>query len=203
MTAISSKTCAAFFEHRLIASGAPLDVAIAVKEFIGDDAHSPVLIFDDDTSEQLEFDFRGTLQDVCRRLSLAERQDQPLPGAAADSEKSRGRGRPRLGVVSREVTLLPRHWDWLGEQPGGASVALRKLVEKARHDYADVDARRRVQERAFRFMNVIAGNLDNFEDAIRSLYAADKEKFATCINDWPKDISDHCWRLTASLWQAG
>ena len=89
----------------------------------------------------------------------------------------RGRGRPKLGVVAREVTLLPRHWDWLNSQSGGASVALRKLVEAARLAGDDKDRTRHAQEAAYRFMTALAGNLPGYEEATRALYAADPARF--------------------------
>ena len=76
-------------------------------------------------------------------------------------------------MVAREVTLLPRHWEWLAQQSGGASVALRRLVDQARRGTEDKDRIRRAQEAAYRFMSAMAGNRPNFEDAIRALFAGD------------------------------
>jgi hypothetical protein len=132
------------------------------------------------------------LEDVRQRLARepsGSAQDQP------GQEGPRGPGRPRLGVVAREVTLLPRHWDWLSGQPGGASVALRKLVEEARRANAGKDRVRRSQEAAYRFMSAIAGNLPGFEEAARALFARDPERFADCIRGWPADVQQHLARL--------
>ena len=119
----------AFEGFRRIASGELAQVALETKRVIDRGETAPVLIFDDVTGEQIELDFRGTPEDVLKRLPPEATQGDPGdPGR----EGSRGPGRPKLGVVAREVTLLPRHWDWLNSQPGGASVALRKLVEEAR-----------------------------------------------------------------------
>ncbi len=107
----------------------------------------------------------------------------------------RGRGRPRLGVVAREVTLLPRHWQWLSTQPGGASVAIRKLVEAARRANQEVDQRRQRQEAAYHFMSAMAGNLMNFEEASRALFANDRERFTELIESWPTDVRDHAAKL--------
>lgn len=101
----------------------------------------------------------------------------------------RGRGRPKLGVVAREVTLLPRHWEWLAAQPGGASVALRKLVEEARRSQSG--RARQAQERAYHFMNAMAGDLPGFEEATRALFAGDREGFAERIAGWPTDVREH------------
>ncbi|HTM70342.1 MAG TPA: DUF2239 family protein, partial [Luteimonas sp.] len=109
----------------------------------------------------------------------------------------RGRGRPKLGVVAREVTLLPRHWTWLNAQPGGASVALRKLVEAARRGNGDGDRRRAGQEAVYRFMHAIAGDQPGFEAAARALFAGDLGKLEDAIADWPHDIREHATMLAA------
>ncbi|NTX32472.1 DUF2239 family protein, partial [Burkholderia pyrrocinia] len=106
-----------------------------------------------------------------------------------------GRGRPKLGGVSREVTLLPRHWEWLCAQPGGESVALRKLVEDARRTHAAADRRRDAQARAYHFMSAMAGDLPGFEEAARALYANDPARLAELIAGWPDDVRDHALAL--------
>jgi hypothetical protein len=108
---------------------------------------------------------------------------------------ARAVGRPKLGVTAREVTLLPRHWEWLAAQPGGASVTLRKLVEEARRAGAGDDLRRQAQERAYRFMTVMAGDRPGFEEATRALFAGDGARFAQCVAVWPQDIRTHAERL--------
>src|SRR5258705_9789206 len=126
MTRFAQTACTAFEGARRIVSGPLADVALHVKKRAGRVEHTPILVFDDVTSEQIEIDFRGTAKDVLARL--AERTQRHAPAPESASEAARGPGRPKLGVVAREVTLLPRHWEWLSHQPGGASVALRKLV---------------------------------------------------------------------------
>src|SRR5205085_7377519 len=116
----------------------------------------------------------------------------------APSSEPRGRGRPKLGVVAREVTLVPRHWEWLGAQPGGASVALRKLVDDARRASGDRDRSRAARDAAYHFMSTMAGNLANFEEASRALFAHDRRRFAGLIAEWPGDIRDHIVRLAYS-----
>ncbi|RZI91619.1 MAG: DUF2239 family protein, partial [Variovorax sp.] len=111
-------------------------------------------------------------------------------------------GRPKLGVVAREVTLLPRHWDWLNRQPGGASVALRKLVEDARRVNTDRDTVRAAREATYRFMSAIAGHLPGFEEAARALFANEKERFDALVAPWPDDVPDHLRKLSASAWSA-
>ncbi len=122
----------------------------------------------------------------------------PAPGQP-DREVPRGPGRPRLGVVAREVTLLPRHWDWLSSQPGGASVALRKLVEQARRRNEGKDRLRRSQEAAYRFMSALAGNLPGFEEATRAFFAGDQERFDDQTESWPVDVRDHARRLASAV----
>jgi hypothetical protein len=184
----------AFAGTKRIASGGPRDVATAVKAFVDANPASSVLVFDERTSIPVEIDLRGSLSAVLKRLPVAKTQ------AAASSERppttSAARpGRPRLGVVAREVTLLPRHWEWLAAQPGGASVALRKLVEQARRESADTDRLRQAQEAAYRFMNAMAGNQPGHEEAVRALFAGDLGRLRACVAKWPRDIRQHALLL--------
>ena len=191
------KRCTAFEGHRCIASGNLRNVARKVKKIIGSDEQAPILIFDDITGEPIEVDFRGTVKDVLNRL---EKPPAKAPSKASRG-KPRGPGRPKLGVVSREVTLLPRHWDWLNIQPGGASVALRKLVEEARRVNRNRDKVRHSQEVAYRFMSAMAGNLPGFEEATRALFAGDPEGFNDLIGSWPGDIRNHARKLAEAAFR--
>jgi hypothetical protein len=185
-----SQTCTAFAGPTLIASGDLAHVALAVKKQL--EKHPlQVLIFDDTTGEPVEVDLRGTIADVARRLT------RPAETAPAQPEP-RGPGRPKLGVTAREVTLLPRHWEWLNAQPGGASVALRKLVEDARKVYAGRDRMRQAQEVTYRFMAAMTGNLGGYEEAMRALYAGDRDRFTRLLESWPPDIRTHIARLSAA-----
>jgi uncharacterized protein len=141
-----------------------------------------ILVFDDATGAQVDLDVRTPARTELVRTELA-------------AVEPRGRGRPRLGVVAKEVTLLPRHWDWLNLQPGGASVALRRLVDEARRTSGDRDRIRAAQEAAYRFMSAIAGNLPGFEEATRALFAYDRRRFAELIAAWPDDVRDYAVRL--------
>lgn len=189
--------CAAFEGSRLIASGELVEVALKVKKEIDRGGREPILIFDNQTSRPIEVDFRGKAEDVRKRL-LGETDSGARPGAKPrDAKETRGPGRPKLGVVAREVTLLPRHWDWLNRQPGGASVALRKLVEEARHGNEARDRVRQSQEAAYRFMTTMAGNLPGYEEATRELFAGNAERFHQLIEDWPKDVRDHSEKLAS------
>ncbi|MPS26500.1 DUF2239 family protein [Pigmentiphaga sp.] len=187
-------TCTAFNGHGLLASGPLRDVALAVHRA---PRGAPVLIFDDATGKSFDIDTRGSEHDVLARLGP---MPCAAPEAAATAEETaapRGKGRPRLGVVAREVTLLPRHWDWLNAQPGGASVALRKLVEEARRAHADQDGQRRAREAAYHFMSAMAGDLPGFEEAARALFAGDGERYAALLGGWPADVRDYALRLAA------
>ena len=104
-------------------------------------------------------------------------------------------------MVAREVTLLPRHWDWLAQQKGGASVAIRKLVEEARRTGEDKDRIRTAQDLAYRFMSVMAGNKPHFEDAIRALFSGDRSRFEQLIGAWPADVREHSLRLATNAFQ--
>lgn len=190
----------AFSGDRRIASGPLQTVALAVKRKKADD----VLIFDDTTGRQIDVDIRGSDKAVIERLSLrvskersgsASADPPPYIDTKESVDQSRGRGRPKLGVVAREVTLLPRHWEWLTTQPGGASVALRKLVEEARRTQAEKDNRRKAQESAYNFMSAIAGNRPGFEEAIRALFAGDQQRLRDLIAAWPSDIRDYALKL--------
>lgn len=184
----------AFAGHRLLAAGALAEVALAVKHAMGAGKNDAVLVFQDSTGKQIDLDLSGDdAQIVVRHTAMevaAPATDNEQPGAAP-----RGRGRPKLGVVPREVTLLPRHWDWLAAQPGGASVALRKLVEQARRDNEARDAHRQRQEAAYHFMTSMAGDLPGFEEATRALYADDREAFARHVAQWPQDVRRYAMEL--------
>jgi hypothetical protein len=181
-----NRTCTGFAGETRLASGALAEVVPAAKAALERDPTAAILIFDDDDARQIEVDWRGSIDAVLDRLAAW------LDAGAAPA---RGVGRPKLGVTAREVTLLPRHWDWLAEQPGGASVTLRKLVEEARRASSGDDLRRNAQESTYRFMTVMAGDRPGFEEATRALFAGDGGKFADCIAAWPHDIRAHASKL--------
>ena len=184
-------TCSAFAGFEKIASGSKLQVATQVKEHLEKNALAQILIFNNQSSEPVEIDFRGSLADVRSRIENTD------SGAVA-VKASRGRGRPKLGVLAREITLLPRQWDWLNAQPGGASVALRKLVDAARRaDDGSAGNKRKAQESTYRFMCAMAGNLSGFEDASRALFAGNKDQFELCIQSWPPDLKQHVLAISA------
>ncbi|WAI81054.1 MULTISPECIES: DUF2239 family protein [Achromobacter] len=182
----------AFDGHRILAAGPLADVALAVKRAMSTSSGQP-LVFNDNTGQQTDLDLRG--DDAAIIARHAPPVDVETDAIELPDAQPRGRGRPKLGVVPREVTLLPRHWDWLAAQPGGASVALRKLVEQARRDNDAQDQQRQRQEATYRFMSAMAGNLPGFEEATRALYANDRERFAQCIAPWPEDVRGYAVRL--------
>src|SRR6266481_5473196 len=180
----------AFLGHQRLVSGPLAEVALAVLTASQSAAAEPIVIFDDANGRPIDLDLRGTERDIVARLP------QPAPNSETPEDdpsapEPRGRGRPKLGVVAREVTLLPRHWEWLGAQPGGASVALRKLVEEARRASGDRDRSRAARDAAYHFMAVMAGDLARFEEASRALFADDRRRFVELIAGWPGDIRDH------------
>ncbi|MGB8398964.1 DUF2239 family protein [Bradyrhizobium sp.] len=179
----------AFDGARRIAAGDLRDVARAAKQTLDRHKDASILIFDGTTSGPIDLDFRGPVDDVLARLPDAEASRDD--GAVAP----RGPGRPKLGVVAREITLLPRHWDWLAQQKGGASVAIRKLVDEARRGGADRDRTRLAQQAAYRFMSAMADNKPHYEDAIRALFANDAGRFEASIAEWPADVRDHAEKL--------
>lgn len=184
----------AFAGSTQVASGPLMEVALATKQLIDQGTEENVLVFNVATSEMVEVDFRGSEKQFRARM---ERQTAPKPDAAA--VVSRGPGRPKLGVVAREITLLPRHWDWLAKQPGGASVALRKLVDDARRLNVRKDQLRQAREVTYRFMSAMAGDLIGFEEATRALFADDGRKFRSLVRAWPADVAKHLRLLTADL----
>lgn len=176
-----------FEGERRLAAGPKLDVAVAAQARLAQAPEASLLIFDPE-GRQVDFDLRGGPWDIALRLG---------EGDAAP----RGRGRPRLGVTAREVTLLPRHWEWLAAQPGGASVALRKLVEAARRESEGPDRRRAARDAAYRFASAMAGDRPGFEAMSRALFAGDAAGFAARIADWPADIRDHLGTLAAEAFE--
>jgi hypothetical protein len=193
MNSASDIAYIAFEGDRHIASGDLHSVAGAAKATLDRRKEASILVFDDATSSPVEIDFRGSLTDVLARLP----ESASGPGAAEDAAPAgpRGPGRPKLGVVAREVTLLPRHWEWLAQQSGGASVALRRLVDEARRSGNGGSSLREAQEAAYRFMSAIAGNKPHYEEAIRALFAGEATRFEKWIAEWPGDIRKHTSRL--------
>jgi hypothetical protein len=181
------QTFTAFLGQRRVAHGDIGAVATVAAEA---GQQEPLLIFDDATGKPVDLDVRGGAKaaaaDYLARMRTADAAP-PLPRP--------GRGRPRLGVVAREVTLLPRHWDWLSRQPGGASATLRRLVEDARRSAASADRAREAQEALYRVMSALAGDAPGFEEASRALFASDDAGLDGIVAGWPTDVADYVMRL--------
>ena len=163
-----SPALALFHGDRRIAAGSAETVLVAALAALEADPHATLLAFDLGSGRVVDLDYRS----------------RPAPQAP----EAVRRGRPRLGVVAREVTLLPRHWDWLADQPGGASVTLRRLVDQARKASAGADETRHRRDRAYRFMSAMAGDAPGFEEASRALFAGDERRLRTLMGAWPVDV---------------
>ncbi|WP_058302053.1 DUF2239 family protein [Gorillibacterium timonense] len=187
-------SCTAFLGVRVVASGSLQHVVTTVKDALDDRDLTQLLLFDDSTGKPVDVDFRGKTDDVLKRVG---EQFDDLPNKEGNNPLTRRVGRPKLGVVSGEVTLLPRHWEWLKSQPGGASVTLRKLIDEARRA-GDIQSNiRKSQEATYTFMTAMAGNFPQYEEALRALYAGDLDRFYYFIDDWTPDIRNHVKRLAA------
>ena len=180
----------AFENNRRIAGGPLAEVALEVRRRAGTKTHEGIHIFDAASGRSIQLNLTGSDEDVRARYSPVEAEAR-----ARSKETPRGPGRPKLGVVAREVTLLPRHWEWLSEQPGGASVALRKLVEEARKSQEQSGNLRMRQEAAYRFISAMAGDWRHFEESTRALFAGDAVRFGELTETWPADVRDHARQL--------
>jgi hypothetical protein len=186
----------AFAGQRRIASGNLVEIARSVRTAMDRGSEQAYLVFNNADGSILDLDLRGSAKNTeawakCQMVNISDpAPDHPPP--------ARGRGRPKLGVVSREVTLLPRHWAWLGAQSGGASASLRRLVDQARKAGQQQDQRRRAQDAAYRFMSAIGGDLPGFEEAIRALFASDVKQFMLRTEAWPMDICNFARSLAAA-----
>jgi hypothetical protein len=175
--------CSAFVDHLQIAAG-PLRAVLPVLKARFDAGDVDALVFDNDTARLIDLDLRGTLEEVLAR-------EAPI----VDVSAPRGPGRPRLGVVSREVSLLPRHWEWLEAQPAGLSATLRRLVDDARKNTTPHEQALAARTAANRFITAMAGNRDNAEEATRALFADDVARLELLTSAWPVDVRDFVLRL--------
>ena len=188
----------AFAGPQRVATGTLHAVAQTLKELVTRDPGAQILIFDDTSGSQVDLNLHGSLADVLQRLP---REPAPAPAQQEDAPPpARTPGRPKLGVVAREITLLPRHWEWLATQPGGASVALRKLVEHAQRGNKAHDEQRQAREAAYKVMNALAGDAPGFEEATRALFAGKQPAFLACVQEWPADVREHILQLAQRGW---
>jgi len=178
-----TRTYVAFLGQDLVKEGPLAQVAVALKQRLAASPNETGLIFEGATGRQIDVDLRGSDEDLARRHG-----DSPQAGQSTETTPSKKRGRPKLGVVGREVTLLPKDWQWLDRQRGGASATLRRLVSQARKANSKQDLVRESQDRTNRFIAAIAGNLPGFEEATRALYAGSRERFVEETKSWPAGI---------------
>lgn len=193
MSNFAPQSITAFAGTHRLAGGPILTVALAVKAALAKHPEAAVLTFDDATGAVIDLDLRGNAEEIAARL------DERFPGSRAaspaETETPRGPGRPKLGVIAREVTLLPRHWQWLAAQRGGASHALRRLVDEARRADGGASTARARRDAAYRFMSAMAGDFEGFEEATRALFANDEARFCEQSASWPEDIREHVGTL--------
>jgi hypothetical protein len=184
----------AFEGQKVLATGPLEDVALAMRRRSKTNPSASILLFSDSSGKQMDVDLHGSESELIGRLQVFVAKEDPN-GAAVT-----GPGRPKLGVVAREISLLPRHWEWLATQSGGASATLRRLIEDARKNPSDKERVREAQERTHKFMTALAGDLPNYEEALRALYAKEKTFFQSLIRKWPEDIRDHSKKLSMPVW---
>ncbi len=187
---MNTKTYTAFAGDACIASGELTAMLLGVKACLDGGENRPVLVFEDQTGMQIDFNLRGTAEEVLANITMHPH----FVSADTASARKEGPGRPKLGVVGREVSLLPRHWEWLNQQPSGASAAIRRLVDEARKRNAGKDGALQARDAAAKFMWTMAGNRPGFEEASRALYARDRERFDALTAAWPKDIREYLGR---------
>ena len=190
--AVATELVAAFAGSELIVRDALPEVVARCKARVDAGETGRIVLYDDANGNIVEVDFSGSAAEVLARLPHGD------PGAQSNggtpSQKRRGPGRPALGVVSREVSLLPRHWQWLAEERGGASAALRRLVDAARKNESHEAVLRRAVDAAHRFMWDIAGDLPDFEEATRALYASEFDRLESLTAGWPAGIREQIGR---------
>jgi hypothetical protein len=174
----------AFAGNRRIAGGNRDSILAVLKQYT-DSSDDRVLIFEDMSGKQVDFDFSGSLDDVLERGRARAVRVRP--------------GRPKLGVVGREVSLLPRHWDWLEDQPNGISAALRRLVDEARKREPGAQRAKRLRDGIARFMWAMGGDLPHFEEATRALYGESDARLEDLLASWPTDVRDHVARLVEEV----
>lgn len=184
----TSETYSAFEGSKLLCQGLLKDVVLKVKRRADKQVNAPILIFSDATGNSIDFNLQGSESEVVKRLEIFLPASQTPP-------PTQGPGRPKLGVVSREVSLLPRHWEWLAAQSGGASATIRKLIEEAKKKTSEGSSLKQAKERAYKFMSVLAGDREGYEEALRALYREDKKQFQAKMADWPEDVRHHAFEL--------
>ena len=191
-----TQQASAFIGHKLLKSGPLIEVVLAMKEEVAKDKFAQILCFIDETGAMVDFDLSGTNEQVIAKLlkNNPPHTNDAQETQIKDAPKS---GRPKLGVIAREVTLLPRHWEWLSTQRGGASATLRRLVELAAKESVSNEARKNAQNSTYRFLQNIAGDFENYEEVLRAIFADNFEKVRKLMQNWPQDIQNYAQKLFA------
>lgn len=186
-------TYTAFMGTDFFGQGSLSEIILKIKKYIGTAENTNILIFSDLTGKAIDFNFQGSLLDVQKRLDVfvSENSTQQITGP----------GRPKLGVISREISLLPAHWEWLATQPGGSSAVIRKLIDEARKKSEGSLSIKQIQERVHRFTTAMAGDLQGYEEALRALYRKDEDQFLIQMGSWPSDIRDHVINLSKPIFK--
>jgi len=181
------KTFTVFAGTTRVVTGSVETVLRGTKQWLGerDPAAETLLFFEDQSGQQVDFDLRGSIEEVLARIP-----QHPLFAVATNAPR-KGPGRPKLGIVCREVCLLPQHWDWLADQPGGPSGVLRRMVQEAMQREPGKQAARKQREAVERVMSALAGNLPRYEEASRALWARETARFEEAIRDWPEDVREY------------
>lgn len=197
----TSATYYAFSGESLLDSGRLDDIAISLKEYENQKDKAPFLLFNGNTGQQIDIDLSGTEEELRARYAAVNSSGQNQAEPADEAVQKRGRGRPKLGVEGKEVTLLPRHWEWLESQRGGASATIRRLIDDQRKGNLALDRKKAAQDATNRFMYGIAGDLPGFEEAIRALYNGGKDRFLEETNAWPVDVRECARRYAAPAFE--
>tara|TARA_B100001013_G_scaffold338302_1_gene259147 strand:+ start:260 stop:835 length:576 start_codon:yes stop_codon:yes gene_type:complete len=167
-----SSTYIAIHNKSLIAQGElPAVIREAQRQF----PEAEPCLYKLDNGKRVDIDWRGDAEEVIKRLPAA---------LVPPAEK---RGRPKLGVISKEVTLLPEHWEWLSVQRGGASTTLRRLIDSAMSSMTPAQERRIKQDQLYSMMRVFEDEA-GFEAASRALYRLDEAAFSQAIGNWPEAL---------------
>jgi len=188
-----------FVGWELVARGTLDEVVAACRLASAQRPNQRTAFFDDVSGHAVEAPVAPTatrspsegVSPIVRSAPAAEREASDATGP----QRKRGPGRPRLGVVSREVSLLPRHWEWLSAQRGGTSATLRRVIDAARKADGGTTERRRTIDAAHRFLWDIAGDLPCFEELTRALYAEQFQRVADLSCSWPTGVRQQLLRF--------
>lgn len=181
----TKNTYTAFVGNTRLITDSLLNVALAIKNQQHDSA--PILIFEDQTGKQIDVNITGSESDIQQRY--------------AELETVKKVGRPKLGVISREITLQQKHWDWLDLQNSSASAVIRKLIDQELNNAQSESNIMMTKQTTDRFMSAMLGNMPNYEEATRALYQGNKEGFLELIQDYPNDLKEYLNLRTVNIFK--